>query len=73
MTLNLWSLKNTNTSTSRSTYGTLLQNGNWADRVCEEQHGFICKKMSALRPSGEEVEQNTGCKNVGIIMNLFKK
>uniref|UniRef100_A0A3Q2WPT7 Mannose receptor, C type 1b n=1 Tax=Haplochromis burtoni TaxID=8153 RepID=A0A3Q2WPT7_HAPBU len=39
------------------------ENGNWADRVCEEQHGFICKKMSALRPSGEEVEQNTGCKN----------
>uniref|UniRef100_A0AAX7T5A0 Mannose receptor, C type 1b n=1 Tax=Astatotilapia calliptera TaxID=8154 RepID=A0AAX7T5A0_ASTCA len=39
------------------------ENGNWADLVCEEQHGFICKKMSALRPSGEEVEQNTGCKN----------
>ncbi|XP_008284987.1 macrophage mannose receptor 1-like [Stegastes partitus] len=38
------------------------QNGNWADRVCTEKHGFICMKTSASEPSGDEVEQNIGCK-----------
>ncbi|KAI3374792.1 hypothetical protein L3Q82_021350, partial [Scortum barcoo] len=37
-------------------------NGNWADRACEEKHGFICMKTSASEPSGDEVEQNVGCK-----------
>ncbi|XP_071348972.1 macrophage mannose receptor 1-like [Trachinotus anak] len=38
------------------------ENGNWADRVCGEKHGFICMKTSASEPTGDEVEQNTGCK-----------
>nr|XP_046265195.1 macrophage mannose receptor 1-like isoform X4 [Scatophagus argus] len=38
------------------------ENGNWADRVCDEKHGFICMKTSASEPSGDEVEQNVGCK-----------
>ncbi|KAI9544497.1 hypothetical protein NQZ68_001370 [Dissostichus eleginoides] len=38
------------------------ENGNWADRVCEEKHGSICMKMSASIPSGNEVEQDNGCK-----------
>ncbi|XP_022613990.1 macrophage mannose receptor 1-like isoform X1 [Seriola dumerili] len=38
------------------------ENGNWADRVCGEKHGFICMKTSATEPSGDEVEQNAGCK-----------
>ncbi|XP_076601189.1 macrophage mannose receptor 1-like [Chaetodon auriga] len=38
------------------------ENGNWADRVCEEKHGFICMKTSASEPSGDVVEQNIGCK-----------
>ncbi|XP_067462383.1 macrophage mannose receptor 1-like [Thunnus thynnus] len=38
------------------------ENGNWAARVCEEKHGFICMKTSASEPSGDEVEQNVGCK-----------
>ncbi|XP_038573591.1 macrophage mannose receptor 1-like [Micropterus salmoides] len=38
------------------------ENGNWADRVCEEKHGFICMKMSASKPTGDEVEQDVGCK-----------
>ncbi|XP_076004107.1 macrophage mannose receptor 1-like isoform X1 [Genypterus blacodes] len=38
------------------------ENGNWADRTCEENHGFICMKQSASQPSGEEAEQNIGCK-----------
>ncbi|KAK5860193.1 hypothetical protein PBY51_021688 [Eleginops maclovinus] len=38
------------------------ENGNWADRVCDEKHGFICMKMSASEPSGDEVEQDVGCK-----------
>uniref|UniRef100_UPI003AAC2783 macrophage mannose receptor 1-like n=1 Tax=Centroberyx gerrardi TaxID=166262 RepID=UPI003AAC2783 len=38
------------------------ENGNWADRVCEEKHGFICMKSSASKPSGDEVPLDTGCK-----------
>ncbi|XP_028283775.1 macrophage mannose receptor 1-like [Parambassis ranga] len=38
------------------------ENGNWADRACKEKHGFICMKTSASEPSGDEVEQNLGCK-----------
>lgn len=41
-----------------------LQNGNWADRVCGEKHGFICMKTSASDPPGDEMEQNIGCKTV---------
>ncbi|KAI4809335.1 hypothetical protein KUCAC02_018227, partial [Chaenocephalus aceratus] len=40
------------------------ENGNWADRVCEEKHGSICMKMSASIPSGNEVEQDNGCKRL---------
>ncbi|KAF3698791.1 Macrophage mannose receptor 1 [Channa argus] len=36
--------------------------GNWADRVCDEKHGFICMKRSASEPTGDEVDQNIGCK-----------
>ncbi len=49
-------------------YGTLLQKGNWADRVCEEKHGFICMKMSAANPTGDEVEQDQGCKSVRLVI-----
>lgn len=45
-------------------HGPLLQNGNWADRVCEEKHGSICMKMSASELTGEEVLQDVGCKTV---------
>ncbi|KAF3858065.1 hypothetical protein F7725_011266 [Dissostichus mawsoni] len=38
------------------------ENGNWADRVCEEKHGSICMKMSASKPSGNKVERDNGCK-----------
>ncbi|XP_041804377.1 macrophage mannose receptor 1-like [Chelmon rostratus] len=38
------------------------ENGNWADHVCEEKHGYICMKMSDSKPTGDEVEQNEGCK-----------
>ncbi|MEQ2266141.1 hypothetical protein XENORESO_019167, partial [Xenotaenia resolanae] len=38
------------------------ESGNWAERDCKEKHGFICKKTSASEPSGEEVQQNAGCK-----------
>ncbi|KAL3988682.1 somatostatin receptor 2 [Sarotherodon galilaeus] len=38
------------------------ENGNWADHVCEEKHGFICMKTSDSEPSGDEVELNAGCK-----------
>uniref|UniRef100_A0AAQ5XYV6 Mannose receptor, C type 1b n=1 Tax=Amphiprion ocellaris TaxID=80972 RepID=A0AAQ5XYV6_AMPOC len=38
------------------------ESGNWADRACTEKHGFICMKTSASEPSGDEVDQNIGCK-----------
>ncbi|XP_029309225.1 macrophage mannose receptor 1-like [Cottoperca gobio] len=38
------------------------ENGNWADRVCDEKHGFLCMKRSASQPSGDEVEQDVDCK-----------
>ncbi|XP_078029223.1 macrophage mannose receptor 1-like [Epinephelus lanceolatus] len=38
------------------------ENGNWADRACNEKHGFICMKTSASEPSGDEVDLNIGCK-----------
>uniref|UniRef100_A0AAX7UUH1 Mannose receptor, C type 1b n=1 Tax=Astatotilapia calliptera TaxID=8154 RepID=A0AAX7UUH1_ASTCA len=38
------------------------ENGNWADRVCDEKHGFICMKTSDSEPSGDEVKLNAGCK-----------
>ncbi|XP_029970822.1 macrophage mannose receptor 1-like isoform X2 [Salarias fasciatus] len=38
------------------------QNGNWADRACEEKHGFICMKQSSTESTEEEIEQDIGCK-----------
>ncbi|XP_056277834.1 macrophage mannose receptor 1-like [Pseudoliparis swirei] len=38
------------------------ENGNWDDRVCEEKRGSICMKLSASKPSGDEVRQDVGCK-----------
>ncbi|XP_054870853.1 macrophage mannose receptor 1-like isoform X2 [Amphiprion ocellaris] len=39
------------------------ENGNWADRVCEEKHGFICMKTSSSTSSGDKVEKDEGCKS----------
>ncbi|KAM9789405.1 LOW QUALITY PROTEIN: macrophage mannose receptor 1-like [Neosynchiropus ocellatus] len=39
------------------------ERGNWADRSCEEKHGFICMKASATHPTGDEVDVNSGCKS----------
>lgn len=41
-----------------------LQNGNWADRSCDEKHGFICMKKSAAESTGDEVDIDVGCKAV---------
>ncbi|KAM8838454.1 macrophage mannose receptor 1-like isoform 2-T2 [Synchiropus picturatus] len=38
------------------------ERGKWADRSCEEKHGFICMKPSATHPTGDEVDVNSGCK-----------
>lgn len=40
------------------------QNGNWADRSCDEKHGFICMKQSAIDSTGDEVDLDLGCKAV---------
>lgn len=42
----------------------LLQNGNWADRSCNEKHGFICMKQSATERTGDEIDLDIGCKAV---------
>ncbi|KAM9323118.1 LOW QUALITY PROTEIN: macrophage mannose receptor 1-like [Pholidichthys leucotaenia] len=39
------------------------QNGNWADRSCDEKHGFICMKQSSTEGSeSTEDEIDVGCK-----------
>ncbi|XP_014899453.1 macrophage mannose receptor 1-like isoform X2 [Poecilia latipinna] len=38
------------------------ENGNWDDRDCKESHGFICMKASASEPTGDEIQQDAGCK-----------
>uniref|UniRef100_A0A8C4NYA1 Mannose receptor, C type 1b n=1 Tax=Dicentrarchus labrax TaxID=13489 RepID=A0A8C4NYA1_DICLA len=38
------------------------ENGNWADRSCDENHGFICMKQSATERPTDEVELDLGCK-----------
>ncbi|XP_041848819.1 macrophage mannose receptor 1-like isoform X2 [Melanotaenia boesemani] len=38
------------------------EKGNWADRLCDEKHGFICMKQSATERTKDEVELDVGCK-----------
>ncbi|XP_028988342.1 macrophage mannose receptor 1 [Betta splendens] len=38
------------------------QNGNWADRSCDEKHGFICMKQGETEPTELEVDLDIGCK-----------
>uniref|UniRef100_A0A3Q3MGQ0 Mannose receptor, C type 1b n=1 Tax=Labrus bergylta TaxID=56723 RepID=A0A3Q3MGQ0_9LABR len=38
------------------------ETGNWADRVCEERHGFICMKLSSTRATEDEVVMDEGCR-----------
>ncbi|XP_053293421.1 macrophage mannose receptor 1 [Pleuronectes platessa] len=38
------------------------ENGNWADRSCDEKHGFICMKQSETEPTGKELDLDIGCK-----------
>lgn len=42
----------------------VLQNGNWQDRTCDERHGFICMKQSSIDSTGDEVYVDIGCKFV---------
>ena len=47
-----------------------FQNGNWADRSCDEKHGFICMKQSETEPTGKEVDLDIGCKAVSEVCML---
>ncbi|KAK7944580.1 hypothetical protein WMY93_000308 [Mugilogobius chulae] len=38
------------------------EKGNWADRSCDEQHGFICMKQSSVERTGQEVNLDVGCR-----------
>uniref|UniRef100_A0A671TZD2 Mannose receptor, C type 1b n=1 Tax=Sparus aurata TaxID=8175 RepID=A0A671TZD2_SPAAU len=38
------------------------EKGNWGDRSCDEQHGFICMKQSSTDSTGDEVQMDLGCK-----------
>uniref|UniRef100_A0A7N5ZZC2 Mannose receptor, C type 1b n=1 Tax=Anabas testudineus TaxID=64144 RepID=A0A7N5ZZC2_ANATE len=37
------------------------ENGNWADRSCNEKHGYICMKQSETESTGDEVNLDIGC------------
>lgn len=42
-----------------------MQDGKWADHMCEKTYGYICKKKASTRPSeGAQEEANPGCKLV---------
>uniref|UniRef100_UPI003AAF93A9 macrophage mannose receptor 1-like n=1 Tax=Centroberyx gerrardi TaxID=166262 RepID=UPI003AAF93A9 len=63
VTFTSWEFGNPNVSTDQGDCVLIRgENGNWADRVCEEKHGFICMKRCASKPSGDELELNIGCK-----------
>ncbi|KAJ0011983.1 hypothetical protein NQD34_012958 [Periophthalmus magnuspinnatus] len=49
------------------------EKGNWADRSCEEKHGFICMKQSSHEPTGEENWKRHGsyCYFVGTETKTF--
>uniref|UniRef100_A0AAQ5XL32 Mannose receptor, C type 1b n=3 Tax=Amphiprion ocellaris TaxID=80972 RepID=A0AAQ5XL32_AMPOC len=38
------------------------ENGNWADRSCDEKHGYICMKQSSTESKGDEIDLDIGCK-----------
>uniref|UniRef100_A0A673AFI2 Macrophage mannose receptor 1-like n=1 Tax=Sphaeramia orbicularis TaxID=375764 RepID=A0A673AFI2_9TELE len=38
------------------------ENGNWADRSCDERHGYICMKQSSTERTGDEVDVDVGCR-----------
>ncbi|KAM7400356.1 hypothetical protein PAMA_004850 [Pampus argenteus] len=38
------------------------ENGNWADRWCDDKHGFICMKQSHTEEIGDEINVDIGCK-----------
>ncbi|XP_060901039.1 macrophage mannose receptor 1-like [Labrus mixtus] len=38
------------------------ETGNWADRACEERHGFICMKLSSTKATEDEVVMDEGCR-----------
>ncbi|KAK2822607.1 hypothetical protein Q5P01_022672 [Channa striata] len=38
------------------------ENGNWADRPCDEKRGFICMKQSDTEGGSETVDIDIGCK-----------
>lgn len=42
----------------------ILQNGNWADQSCDEQHGYICMKQSSTESTGDEINIDSGCNAV---------
>ncbi|KAM4552770.1 macrophage mannose receptor 1-like isoform 2-T2 [Odontesthes bonariensis] len=38
------------------------ENGNWADGLCDQKHGFICMKQSSTVRIADEEEPEHGCK-----------
>lgn len=50
----------------------VLQNGNWQDRTCDERHGFICMKQSSIDSTGDEVYVDIGCKFVSQSCTIFR-
>ncbi|XP_041658949.1 macrophage mannose receptor 1-like [Cheilinus undulatus] len=38
------------------------ETGSWADRACEEKHGFICMKSSSTEATEDKTVKDEGCK-----------
>lgn len=48
-----------------------IQDGRWADHMCEKSYGYICKKKASIKPSeGAQEEANPGCKLVSDAISI---
>lgn len=49
-----------------------FQEGKWADEICKDKHGFICKKDANSSPStNDTVITNHGCKPVSALFRNY--
>lgn len=46
-----------------------IQDGSWADHMCEKTYGYICKKKASIKQAeGTQEEANPGCKQVSDVI-----
>lgn len=55
-------------------YVSVIQDGKWADHMCEKTYGYICKKKASIKPAeGTQEEVNPGCKLVSDVISFWFK